>query len=84
MMACPEGKKEQKFVTAWLGEDGMLRYNSKLPIVVYTPANVDVKYRIWKADANVQKRRRAMMLRCPVTLTGHLNTPTHAALRGSF
>ncbi|EAX3797441.1 ecotin, partial [Salmonella enterica] len=46
--------KEQKFVTAWLGEDGMLRYNSKLPIVVYTPANVDVKYRIWKADANVQ------------------------------
>ncbi len=37
MMACPEGKKEQKFVTAWLGEDGMLRYNSKLPIVVYTP-----------------------------------------------
>ncbi|VFS37943.1 ecotin [Salmonella enterica subsp. enterica serovar Typhimurium] len=54
MMACPEGKKEQKFVTAWLGEDGMLRYNSKLPIVVYTPANVDVKYRIWKADANVQ------------------------------
>ncbi|HCM1916075.1 TPA: serine protease inhibitor ecotin [Salmonella enterica subsp. salamae serovar 28:r:e,n,z15] len=54
MMACPEGKKEQKFITAWLGEDGMLRYNSKLPIVVYTPANVDVKYRIWKADANVQ------------------------------
>ncbi|UQQ17939.1 serine protease inhibitor ecotin [Salmonella sp. WGH-01] len=54
MMACPEGKKEQKFVTARLGEDGMLRYNSKLPIVVYTPANVDVKYRIWKADANVQ------------------------------
>lgn len=54
MMACPEGKKEQKFVTASLGEDGMLRYNSKLPIVVYTPANVDVKYRIWKADANVQ------------------------------
>lgn len=54
MMACPDGKKEQKFVTAWLGEDGMLRYNSKLPIVVYTPANVDVKYRIWKADANVQ------------------------------
>ncbi|HAK2438086.1 TPA: serine protease inhibitor ecotin [Salmonella enterica] len=54
MMACPDGKKEQKFVTAWLGEDGMVRYNSKLPIVVYTPANVDVKYRIWKADANVQ------------------------------
>lgn len=54
MMACPDGKKEQKFVTAYLGNDGMLRYNSKLPIVVYTPANVDVKFRIWKAEDNVQ------------------------------
>lgn len=54
MMACPDGKKELKFVTAYLGDDGMLRYNSKLPIVVYTPANVDVKFRIWKAEDNVQ------------------------------
>lgn len=54
MMACPEGKKEKKFVTAYLGDAGMLRYNSKLPIVVYTPENVEVKYRIWKADENVQ------------------------------
>ncbi|MEG0098906.1 MAG: serine protease inhibitor ecotin [Citrobacter sp.] len=54
MMACPEGKKEKKFITAHLGDDGMLRYNSKLPIVVYTPENVEVKYRIWKADENVQ------------------------------
>ena len=43
MMACPDGKKEKKFITAYLGDDGMLRYNSKLPIVVYTPENVDVK-----------------------------------------
>ncbi|MBE9367223.1 proteinase inhibitor I11, ecotin [Klebsiella pneumoniae] len=31
----------------------MLRYNSKLPIVVYTPSNVDVKYRIWRADETI-------------------------------
>ncbi|WP_257638113.1 malate:quinone oxidoreductase, partial [Klebsiella pneumoniae] len=42
-------EKEKKFVTAGLGDDAMLRYNSKLPIVVYTPSNVDVKYRIWRA-----------------------------------
>lgn len=54
MMACPNGKKEQKFVTAYLGDAGMVRYNSKLPIVVYTPANVEVKYRIWKAEDKVQ------------------------------
>ncbi len=54
MMACPDGKKEKKFITAYLGEDGMLRYNSKLPIVVYTPENVEVKYRIWKAEEKIQ------------------------------
>ena len=54
MTACPDGKKEKKFITAYLGEDGMLRYNSKLPIVVYTPENVEVKYRIWKAEDKIQ------------------------------
>ncbi|HCB9181508.1 TPA: serine protease inhibitor ecotin [Klebsiella pneumoniae] len=53
MMACPDGKKEKKVVTAGLGDDAMLRYNSKLPIVVYTPSNVDVKYRIWRADETI-------------------------------
>ena len=43
MMACPDGKKEKKFITAYLGDDGMVRYNSKLPIVVYTPENVSGK-----------------------------------------
>lgn len=50
MMACPDGKKTEKFVTAGLGDAGFLRYNSKLPVVVYTPENVEVKYRIWKAE----------------------------------
>ena len=53
MMACPDGKKEKKFVTAYLGDNSLLRYNSKLPIVIYTPDNVEVKYRVWKADENV-------------------------------
>ena len=53
MMACPDGKKEKQFVMAGLGDAGMLRYNSKLPIVVYTPATIDVKYRIWRADETI-------------------------------
>lgn len=53
MMACPDGKKEKKFVTAYLGDNTLLRYNSKLPIVVYTPENVEVKYRVWKAEETV-------------------------------
>lgn len=53
MMACPDQKKTKKFVTASLGDDGMLRYNSKLPIVIYAPENVEVKYRIWEAQETV-------------------------------
>lgn len=58
MMACPEGKKSRKFVTAHLGDDGMLRYNSKLPIVIYTPANIEVKYRIWKAESQLKSAQK--------------------------
>ncbi|WP_336993758.1 serine protease inhibitor ecotin [Lelliottia amnigena] len=54
MMACPENTKTQKFVTAYLGDNGLLRYNSKLPIVVYTPENIDVKYRVWKAEDKIE------------------------------
>ncbi|WP_312655261.1 serine protease inhibitor ecotin [Kluyvera ascorbata] len=54
MMACPDQKKTKKFVTASLGDDAMLRYNSKLPIVIYAPENVEVKYRIWEAQEAVQ------------------------------
>ncbi|HEY4469366.1 MAG TPA: serine protease inhibitor ecotin [Klebsiella sp.] len=53
MMACPDGKKERQFVMASLGDAGMLRYNSRLPIVVYTPDNIEVKYRIWRADETI-------------------------------
>lgn len=36
MMACPGQKKEQRFIPV-VGEGFLLRYNSKLPIVVYAP-----------------------------------------------
>jgi len=37
-----------------LGDAAMQRYNSRLPIVVYVPQGVDVKYRVWQADAKLQ------------------------------
>lgn len=54
MMACKDPQKTVKFVTANLGDNALLRYNSKLPVVVYTPANIEVKYRIWKAQDTLQ------------------------------
>ncbi|AIX73164.1 MAG: serine protease inhibitor ecotin [Mixta calida] len=48
-MMCADKRKHREFIAANL-QQGLLRYNSKLPIVVYTPADVEVKYRLWQAD----------------------------------
>ena len=48
LMACPDDSRRKAFVTVG-GEPLLVRYNSKLPLVVYTPADVQVHYRIWSA-----------------------------------
>ena len=52
LMACPDGKRKQEFVPV-VGDGFMLRYNRKLPIVVYVPKDVEVHYRIWSASSKV-------------------------------
>jgi ecotin len=54
MMACPDGKSKQDFVPV-VGDGFMLRYNSKLPIVLYVPKDVEVRYRVWSASSKVDK-----------------------------
>ncbi len=45
MMAVPEGTEAvERFVA---GTSLMVRYNSRLPIVIYSPQGVDVRYRLW-------------------------------------
>ena len=44
--------KVDRFITLG-GEPKLLRYNSRLPVVVYVPADVEVRYRIWRADRKV-------------------------------
>lgn len=46
MMFCPDPKTE-KFVT---GETTLIGYNSKMPVVVFVPEGMTLKYKIWKAD----------------------------------
>ncbi|WP_456407717.1 ecotin family protein [Thiolapillus sp.] len=47
LMAPAEGsEKVMKFVT---GPSLMVRYNSRLPIVVYAPKGYEVRYRVWQA-----------------------------------
>lgn len=54
MMACPDGKSKKDFVPV-VGDGFLLRYNSKLPIVLYVPEDVDVRYRVWSASSKIEK-----------------------------
>ena len=47
-MACPDDSTKQAFVRGG-GEPTLIRYNSRLPVVVYAPRDVEVRYRIWTA-----------------------------------
>ncbi|MFZ0243780.1 MAG: ecotin family protein [Desulfobacterales bacterium] len=49
MAVDPNAPKVNRFITL-AGEPFLIRYNSRLPIVVYVPEGVNVGYRIWRAD----------------------------------
>lgn len=46
-MACPDDELTEKFIAAQ-GHFG--RYNSKLPVVVFVPKGIELKYKTWKAQ----------------------------------
>ena len=49
----PNEPKVNRFITLG-GDPYLIRYNSRLPIVVYVPEGVEVRYRIWSAEAEVK------------------------------
>ncbi|RQS43940.1 MULTISPECIES: serine protease inhibitor ecotin [unclassified Burkholderia] len=53
LMACPGQAPQQRFVQV-RGDGQLLRYNSRLPLVVYVPDGFDVRYRVWHASKDVQ------------------------------
>lgn len=44
----PDAPKVNRFIRLG-GEPVLIRYNSKLPVVVYVPEGAEVRYRIWTA-----------------------------------
>jgi ecotin len=51
LMAVPEGHQQvEQFVG---GKPLIIRYNSRLPIVVYAPDGYEIRYRIWQAPATL-------------------------------
>ena len=49
----PNAPKVNRFITLG-GEPYLIRYNSRLPIVVYAPEGVEVRYRVWSAGPEVK------------------------------
>jgi ecotin len=45
----PNAPKVNRFVSLG-GKPYLIRYNSRLPVVVYAPEGVEVRYRIWRAS----------------------------------
>ena len=53
MAVDPASPKVKRFVAIG-GEPFLVRYNSRLPIVVYVPEGAEVRYRIWSASDKTQ------------------------------
>jgi len=49
MATDPNAPKVERFITIG-GGPYIIRYNSRLPIVVYVPDGAEVRYRIWSTD----------------------------------
>jgi ecotin len=53
MAVDPDAPKVERFI-ALGGEPCLISYNSRLPVVVYVPEGVAVRYRIWSAEAEAK------------------------------
>jgi ecotin len=56
MMAAPEGTKRVNAFVA--GTPLLVRYNSRLPIVVYAPEGYMLRYRIWSAPKTIAEAEK--------------------------
>jgi ecotin len=57
MAVDPNAPKEDRFI-ALGGEPYLVRYNSRLPVVVYVPEGAEARYRIWSAEAETKRMEK--------------------------
>jgi len=53
----PDAPKVDRFIMLG-GAPYLIRYNSRLPVVVYVPEGVEVRYRIWQAGTEIKMIER--------------------------
>jgi ecotin len=54
MAVDPAAEKTERFIRL-MGEPYLVRYNSRLPVVVYAPEGAEVNYRIWSAAKTLNR-----------------------------
>jgi ecotin len=55
LIGVPPGTPQvERFVTV---PSLLIRYNSRIPLIVYVPAGGEVRYRIWKASDTIEKAK---------------------------
>lgn len=59
MAVDPKGPKVDRFITLG-GEPQLIRYNSRLSMVVYVPVGVGVSYRIWRGEHKTTNAQTAV------------------------
>ena len=52
MAVDPSEPKETRFITLG-GDPYLIRYNSRLPVVIYVPEGFEARYRIWAAGKKI-------------------------------
>jgi ecotin len=57
MAVDPDAPKATRFITLG-GEPYIIRDSSRLPIVVYVPESVEVRYRIWSTGAELKSMEK--------------------------
>jgi len=53
-MACPPDQPARRGFVPLAGEPYLVPYNASLPIVVYAPRDLQVRWRLWKAESRLQ------------------------------
>ena len=53
MAVDPNAPQVERFISIG-GETRLVRYNSRIPLVVYVPAGVEVRHRLWRVETNAR------------------------------
>ena len=57
-MACPPDQPRRKAFVPLAGQPTVVPYNASLPIVIYAPRDLQVRWRLWKAERLQQKAQQ--------------------------